>query len=448
MNMLASAMFAASTQRSIGAVIAALIVGGFLIYLFFNWLEGREEIGAEIELAANRKPAMSDEEMETKRLDLSLSAGLVTLAIIAIGLPLYWLGEPGRHQGAIDFREGQFVKGGAAEYEELCAQCHGTVKGEGGLVDWTLLDDTGVYVDQVQWKAPSLGGVMYRFSEEEVRYVLDYGRQNSPMPAWGTVGGGPLTDQQVQNLIVYLASEQFTPEEMQEQIERGVGEAALRKVWAENETDRARQLEIEEELAEISELKSFSADGGTLDGDQQTMVDSEDSLRSEHDEITASFASQAAAIEVAAEDDQVLHGELLFNNPAGSGAYGCARCHSAGWSYDASDYHTNELVPPVIDGGGGFGPNLNGGAAVRQFDSADAQTAFISVGSVDGERYGNFGQGEGGGQMPAFGECVGDRDTADRGQLVGLCEQLGDGNPQGILTIEQIEAIVAYERGL
>ena len=33
------------------------------------------------------------------------------------------------------------------------------------------------------------------------------------MPAWGVAGGGPLNDQQLQNLIDYLESEQLTPEE-------------------------------------------------------------------------------------------------------------------------------------------------------------------------------------------------------------------------------------------
>ena len=98
-------VIAASTQRQIGYVITGIVLLAMAVYWLFNWLEGRHETGAEIELAANRKEAMSDEEMETKRLDLSLTGGLVTLTIIALALPLYWLGEPGRQEGLVDFTD-------------------------------------------------------------------------------------------------------------------------------------------------------------------------------------------------------------------------------------------------------------------------------------------------------------------------------------------------------
>ena len=56
--------------------------------------------------------------------------------------------------------------------------------------------------------------MLYRYSEEGVRYILNYGRPGSPMAAWGGPGGGPLTDQQIDNLIDYLWSIQLTPDEM------------------------------------------------------------------------------------------------------------------------------------------------------------------------------------------------------------------------------------------
>ena len=43
-------------------------------------------------------------------------------------------------------------------------------------------------------------------------------------------------------------------------------------------------------------------------------------------------------------ENQLLYGRLLFNNPAGSGAYNCARCHTSGFSYGAtSDLATDQL---------------------------------------------------------------------------------------------------------
>ena len=61
-----------------------------------------------------------------------------------------------------------------------------------------------------------------RFSREEVTYILTYGRPFSPMPAWGLNGGGPLNDQQLQNLIDYLESIQITPEQSQQAARDGL----------------------------------------------------------------------------------------------------------------------------------------------------------------------------------------------------------------------------------
>ena len=80
-----SPLIAASTQRQIGAVIAAIVLIAMVVYWIFNWIEGRNESGSEIELAANRKPGLSDEEMETKRLDLSLTVRTIPAVLTARG---------------------------------------------------------------------------------------------------------------------------------------------------------------------------------------------------------------------------------------------------------------------------------------------------------------------------------------------------------------------------
>ena len=92
-------LLAASTQRTIGLVILAIVFLGGIVYIYFNIRSARDEVGSEIELASNRKPYLSDEDLEGKKLDLALGSSLVLLTIVAITLPLYWLGEPGRHEG-------------------------------------------------------------------------------------------------------------------------------------------------------------------------------------------------------------------------------------------------------------------------------------------------------------------------------------------------------------
>ena len=52
------------TQQAIGIVVAILIVLGWVLYLFANSRRTKPEVGSEIELAANRKPYLSDDQLE------------------------------------------------------------------------------------------------------------------------------------------------------------------------------------------------------------------------------------------------------------------------------------------------------------------------------------------------------------------------------------------------
>lgn len=65
---------------------------------------------------------------------------------------------------------------------------------------------------EVTWTAPPLEDVFYRFSREQVHDILVYGRPNTPMPAWGLRGGGPMTEQMLNDVISYLESVQTDPE--------------------------------------------------------------------------------------------------------------------------------------------------------------------------------------------------------------------------------------------
>ena len=67
----------------------------------------------------------------------------------------------------------------------------------------------------MQWKAPALNTVLSRFSEEEVNGIITYGRANTPMPPWGVIGGGPMNEQQVTDLVAYIKSLQLTRDEQQ-----------------------------------------------------------------------------------------------------------------------------------------------------------------------------------------------------------------------------------------
>jgi cytochrome c553 len=422
--------FAALTNETIGWTIFIVILIGVVTYTVINILHGaKPELGSEIELAANRKPYLDDEELEGKKLDRALTWGLVTLFIIAIGLPMYWIYEPGRQaNAALDFNR-KFVERGELMFAPTgdnlqalnCSGCHGGMKAQGGVVEYPLTNPDGT-TSIVKWKAPALNTVLLRYSRQEVTFIITYGRPFSPMPAWGVTGGGALNDQQVQNLVDYLETIQLTPEQAQQEARDG--------------------------LAKMMALKN--PDG------------------------TPVYASE---------------GEALFNMGLGTdiagGAYSCGRCHTQGWSY-ATSY--SEVK--AISGCGALGPSLCGGASERQFpakpltlpctqtESTSSESSssssssgsggstssapppctnpfqpqidFVSIGSEEGKRYGLHGQGSG--KMPGFGQRPAEPAVETFPGSPGLLFWINGGKDRpaspGMLPTDLIEQIVVYERSL
>ncbi len=106
-------------------------------------------------------------------------------------------------------------------------------------------------------------------------------------------------------------------------------------------------------------------------------------------------------------------GELLFQLQ-------CARCHTKNWSFFDPDKPVGPLPGP--QGGGAYGPNLTGGDTLRQFagpTGVQDQYDWVADGKPANELYGTRGISSG--RMPHFAN---------------------------VLTKEQIQAIVDYERGL
>lgn len=443
---------AQSAVRDVGFVIFAIVIIGFVVYLFFNLLDSRGEGGAEIELAANRKPYYDDDILETRKLDQSLLSGLVLLSIIGIALPLYWLGEPGRQEGLVENTLELWTEDGAEEFEEACSSCHGG-GGAGGVAAFAITEQgTGEFIASVDWVAPSLTSVLTRFSEEEVIHTLNFGR-NGVMPAWGAPGGGPLTSQQLEILVVWMRSIQLDADQVQQSVQAGLIDGARLEMVSRDEALSARLQEAE-----------FNVQRALQTGVASAIEEAEAELGQLQAEIGQTFPTEEleAWVEEISDPDHpeyLTYGELLFTNRADAGAYSCARCHTAGWSFDGAnelDIEGNPLntitndageeVPGHVQGGGWFGPNLTGQSTLSQFPREDQMESFIAVGSADGERYGVAGQGSG--QMPGFGARLDD----------DLVEEIFDPTAQEFievsvewpasLTEEQIAAIVAYERSL
>ncbi len=326
----------ALTTTSIAWFLFVVIVVGWLVYAFLNVRQARSELGSEIELAPNRKPYYDDDMLEGKRLDRVLGLGVLLLVITVVALPVYWILEPDRQAGAQTAQEEIFVEWGAGLFAPTadggfnCSGCHGA-SGGGGSAAYNLTDPATGEVSAVNWIAPALNTIFYRFSEEEVRFIIVYGRPFSPMSPWGVEGGGPMNDQQIDTLLAFLHSIQIPPEDC------GEGEEDV-AVCPSGHLPTAEQKAIQE-----------AAEQAVEDG-------------------------TAASV-----------GEALFELGNSSGAYSCARCHTQGWSWG----------DPAIPGGGAMGPDLTGGRANRQFPNEAEMIDFISNGSVEGAKYGVQGQGSG-----------------------------------------------------
>jgi mono/diheme cytochrome c family protein len=315
----------------------------------------------------NLTPFLPDEELEGRKLERVLFISLLTTAFIALTLFAYYVFEPSRSESAEDqFLEQSEERGAilfandqSPDYDPtrslLCADCHG-VDGEGGSTDFTIRSDdprcdptAAVTTEtpsyclpvQVTWKAPPLDVALLRYSRDQVKDIVTFGRPGTPMPPWGVRSGkGVLNEQGIDDLVNYLESFKITPDEAKERFTK-----------------------------ELDDAK--------------------------------------------AQRPGVSDGQLLFELQ-------CARCHTKNWSfYDPAD---PVGPPPGPQGGGAFGPSLTGGATLRQFagpTGVEDQYEWVAEGKPPNEAYGTRGISTG--RMPHFAD---------------------------VLTREQIQAIVEYERGL
>ena len=221
-------LLAASTERSIAIVLMAIVVVGWAIYVFVNIRQAKAEVGSEVELAPNRGRMPDDEELEGRRLEKVQAFGVLMLLIMALVLPIYWMLEGGRRSGAeTAFSEAAENRGEALAAEQECTDCHGADLGGARFAPVVLdighqFSDKESYVISTTWEGPSLDDVFTRFDTDaetldevsEVRQILVYGR--GVMPAWGLDGGGPLNDQEIDDLVAWLWRERISDEEAQE----------------------------------------------------------------------------------------------------------------------------------------------------------------------------------------------------------------------------------------
>ena len=193
------------------SLVITLVIVGAVIWLSFLGvaaLRSRRREG----IPPNQAPGVTDDALETRRLELIQQGAVLLSAFLAVGLAVYYLSETDRQLSFVDQFHEESVERGAelvGPSEADCWSCHGP-NGVGGVAAY-VEKRTGV---SVSWAAPSLNDVFLRYDRDIITYWVTYGRGNSPMPPWGTVGGGPMNEQQVQDIVNYLESIQASQQEI------------------------------------------------------------------------------------------------------------------------------------------------------------------------------------------------------------------------------------------
>lgn len=298
-------------------VIVLAVVAG-IIWLGLMLVSALRNRGGAEEVAPNLKPGMDDQQLETRRLEGGQKAAIAFSAFLAISLPLYFLSENNRQEGFVEeFAEASIERGEHLVEEFGCFDCHGPL-GVGGSASF-VEQRSGV---SVSWAAPRLDDVLYRYDRDEVNFWVTFGRGNTPMPAWGLAGGGPMNEKQVEDVVNYLATIQIpqqdvvnlTSERIDEQLgrlanaEATVQQAIISQSQTVHEIDQAPEdLAVIEPLAERAvAIVDTPAEGIDTDGDGLS-----DAAEAELSEISVQAVEHFRVIEAVTLDPETADAEVV-----------------------------------------------------------------------------------------------------------------------------------------
>ncbi|GBE25820.1 cytochrome c6 [bacterium BMS3Bbin02] len=234
----------------IGAILLLVAAAVFIAWVAWLWIAARPSSGGE-EPALNLQPYISDEELENGRLNRVLRAAMVSAAVLALVLPIYYVNEPGRQVKAAEALQERDVEEGARWFTEFsCAVCH-AANGAGGGASF-IEGRSGL---DVSWAAPSLNDIFYRFDEIEIQNIIIHGRQGTPMPPNGIAGGGAMTWQEVEQVMAYIKSFEISQGDVLREIEPAV-EAALKRIATGDEALATLIVEQQAVIDDIAEAPS------------------------------------------------------------------------------------------------------------------------------------------------------------------------------------------------
>lgn len=114
--------------------------------------------------------------------------GALMLFLLVIAFPLYKAVESARRADALRSQDAALVRSGRQLWGLNCASCHG-VTGQG--VDAPALDSQEFFQGT---------------TDQQIAGIIRGGVPGTEMPAWWNEYGGPLTDQQIEEVVAYIRS--------------------------------------------------------------------------------------------------------------------------------------------------------------------------------------------------------------------------------------------------
>jgi mono/diheme cytochrome c family protein len=134
-------------------------------------------------------PKEFEPEWLQRSLDRYLMWGLAFMLVLIVAFPIYRLRESTLRSDAKVAQQANYVKGGSALFQQNCSTCHGP-QGTGGSTAPTL------------HSKEFLSGT----ADNQIQLLISTGVPGSSMSPWSQDFDGPLTSEQIKELVVYLRS--------------------------------------------------------------------------------------------------------------------------------------------------------------------------------------------------------------------------------------------------
>ena len=134
-----------------------------------------------------RPPAFESAALQ-RSLDRYYTWGLVFMAVLIVAFPLYRLREPSLRRDALHEQQVTYTALGSDLFAQSCAQCHG---------------------DQaIGGSAPTLNAQEFLASatDDQMQLIIQGGITGTAMSGWSIDFGGPITDEQILEIVTYLRS--------------------------------------------------------------------------------------------------------------------------------------------------------------------------------------------------------------------------------------------------